>query len=199
MNYLMFEGKKYLLTESEEAVCNTTSNMLPLSSIPAGELCKIDDKEYIVLHHSEVGTELLMKELYTDDEVFGENNNYNGSNVDDICNKYAEHLANVIGADNIIEHTVDLTANDGLKDYGIIVRKASLLTASKARRYVEILDKYKLDKYWWLATPWSTPKHEDDDFSLCVSPRGNINYISYDYYGGVRPFCILKSNILVSK
>ena len=199
MNYLMFEGQKYLLTESEENVCEKSSDMVPLSSIPAGELCKIDDKEYIVLHHSEVGTELLMKELYTDDEVFGENNNYNGSNVDDICNEFAEYLANIVGADNIIEHTVNLTANDGLKDYGTVVRKASLLTASKTRRHVEILDKYKLDKYWWLATPWSTPKHKDDDFSLCVSPRG---FIRDDYYcgsNGVRPFCILKSNILVSK
>ena len=68
------------------------------------------------------------------------------------------------------------------------------------RRYVEILDKHKIKKWWWLATPFSTPKHDGASWVKCVAPSGCINIsLYYAYDGGVRPFCILKSNIFVSK
>ena len=79
------------------------------------------------------------------------------------------------------------------------MRKASLLTTEQYRRYVEILDKHKIDKWWWLATPYSTAAHEDTDYIKCVSPPGDIGDGYYDFDFGVRPFCILKSDILVSK
>ena len=141
-----------------------------------------------------------MKDLLgSEDEIFGENNNYNGSNIDNVCNSFAEHLESILGADNIIDHDVDLTSNDGLKDYRTITRRVSVLTAERARQYVNLLDKHKIDKWWWLATPWSTPTHEDNECVLCVSPRGDIVRSNYNHGNGVRPFCILKSNILVSK
>ena len=104
-----------------------------------------------------------------------------------------------MGAENLIGHTVDLTADDGLKCYGSVTRKMSLLTAEQYRKYVYLIDEHKLDKWWWLATAWSTPKHDDTSWIKCVSPRGNIYYGIYDRNSGVRPFCILKSNIFVSK
>jgi hypothetical protein len=95
---------------------------------------------------------------------------------------------------------VDLTSDDGLKDYGKIRRRASLLTADLYRRYVEILDKHKIDKWWWLATPHSTARHENASWVKCVAPSGYFGSDNYCGGGcGVRPFCILKSNIFVSK
>ena len=93
---------------------------------------------------------------------------------------------------------MDLTSDDGLKDYGSICRKASLLTADLYRRYVQILDTCKPSAWWWLATPYSTPAHESSTWIKCVAPAG---FIFYDYFYidfGVRPFCILNSNIFVS-
>ena len=121
------------------------------------------------------------------------------SYVDDLCNDYGAQIAEVIGYGNIIEHTVDLTSDDGLKDYGSIKRKMSLITCNQYRKYVEILDKHKIDAWWWLSTAYSTPKHNDSSWVKCVSPVGNIISYHCNFDCGVRPFCILKSDIFVSK
>ena len=171
-----------------------------LADIPAGETFKLGGHEMIVLEQSGDTTAVIRKELLVDSVVFGKNNRYEGSNVDAECNKFADEIAAIVGAENLVEHTVDLTSDDGLKDYGKIRRKASLLTADLYRRYVEILDKHKIDKWWWLATPHSTARHENASWVKCVAPSGCIDI---GFYGngssGVRPFCILKSNIFVSK
>ena len=199
MNYLMFNGVKYILT-AEEGESRTENTGTFLRDIKESETCKIGDWAFIVCEHTREGTVLLMKDCLYDSEEFGRNNNYNGSNVDELCEKFAEDLAMVVGADNIILHMVDLTADDGLKDYGSIERHVSLFTANQYRKYVEILDKYRLDIWTWTATAYSTPKHGDSSWVKCVAPRGSIDYYG-DYNGifGVRPFCILKSNIFVSK
>ena len=116
-----------------------------------------------------------------------------------ICREFAEEIAAIVGEENLVEHTVDLTSDDGLKDYGKVKEKVSLLTTELYRRYVDVLDLDRFQKYWWLATPYSAPKHEVSSWIKCVSPRGSIgNGGCYSDYGGVRPFLILKSDIFVS-
>ena len=74
-----------------------------------------------------------------------------------------------------------------------------VLTLEMARKYVHITDKHKTKEYCWLATPWSTQKHDNDIGVLCVSPGGGVVYNCYiNFDGGVRPICILDSNIVVS-
>lgn len=200
MNYLMFDGVKYILTAEETLNATPVDNgNTALLNIKEAETCKIGDWEFIVCEHTSEGTALLMKDCLCDGEIFGNNNNYNGSNVDALCEKFADELAKVVGAENIILHTVDLTADDGLKDYGSIERRVSLFTANQYRKYVDILDKYRLDIWTWTATAYSTPKHDDDDWVKCVGPSGNVSNSSYGNGGGVRPFCILNSNIFVSE
>ena len=143
-------------------------------------------------------THLLLKGLLTERAEFGSNNNYDGSNVDEICNHFAVELMNAVGEENVLPFTVDLTANDGLKCYGTVERRTALLTADQYRKYVYIIDEHKLDKWWWLATAYSTAKHNDTEYALCVSPGGDISGNYYNGGRGVRPFCILKSNIFVS-
>ena len=203
MNYLMFNGVKYkLIAEGEEGHCdnsNALNNAKLLSNIKEAETCKIGDWEFIVCEHTSEGAVLLMKDCLYEAEKFGSNNNYNGSNVDKLCEEFAKKLAKVVGAENIVPHTVDLTADDGLKDYGSIERRVSIFTANQCRKYVDILDKYRLDKWTWTATAYSTPKHDDTAWVKCVAPSGNIIYDLYNLNYGVRPFCILNSNIFVSK
>lgn len=177
---------------------NGEKNTIKLGSIKESESFKAGDFEFIVLEQSEGTTAVLLKDLYRDDVIFGSNNNFDGSGVDEICKEFEKELAEACGEENIIMHTVDLTADDGLKDYGEIERKVSLITANQARKYVEILDKHKIDKWWWLSTPHSTATHGNAYWVKCVSPSGSI--FNYDYFDncGVRPFCILNSDILVS-
>lgn len=194
-DYIVINGVTYDLVKREETVAAPGSK---LADYAVGDTVKLGRDEMIVLEHVGDATALIRKELLRTREVFGENNNYDGSNVDEICKEFAEELASLVGEENILLHEVDLTSDDGLKDYGMVQRKASLLTTDRYRQYVEILDKHKIDAWWWLATAFSTPAHDPDNWAKCVSPSGSL--YDYRYYCdyGVRPFCILKSDIFVS-
>ena len=160
---------------------------------------KVGDYELVVLEQLDGETAVILKDLYCEECEFGpENNNYGESYVDEKCQEFAQKLAEIIGWDNIVLHKVDLTSDDGLKDYGIIERRASSLTADLYRKFVEILDKFNPKEWWWLATPWSTKRHESDAYAKCVSPAGRLDDYYYSSVNGVRPFCILKSTIFVS-
>ena len=200
-NYICINGKKIELTKEQIEKIQTSVKVKQkkLGTIPVRETFKIGDYEFIVLEHSKDTTAVILKDLLEKDVKFGSNNNYNGSNVEAICNSFGEKIANIIGKENIIEHTVDLTSDDGLKCYGKVKRCMSILTAGLYRRYVEILDKHKINSWWWLATPFSTKKHGNDLYCKYVSPRGYVYYDGCNYFNlGVRPFCILNSNIFVS-
>lgn len=200
-NYIMLNNQK--IEFSDEQISKIKEilqpGMVKLEDIPEEETFKIGKYEFIVLEHDCNETYVILKDLYKENVKFGENNNYIGSDVEKICAEFAEEIENIIG-DCFVEHVVDLTSNDGLKDYCGGMRKVALMTAEEYRTYVSALDKHKLKEYWWLATPNSTDTHGCHDFALCVSLSGRI-YFSNCYYGnfGVRPFCIFKSNIFVSK
>lgn len=205
MNYLMLNNKKINLTDAQVEEIKKSFGFagLKLADIPVGDTCKIGDYEFIVLEHSKDTTAVITKELYIESSKFGaNNNNFADANciVRQKLNEFSYKISAVIGENNLITHTVDLTSDDGLKDYEKISVKMSLLTCKLYRRYVYILDKFKISKWWWLATAYSTPTHNDKSWVKCVSPRGSV--ISFNYgsgNSGVRPFCILNSNIFVSK
>ena len=204
MNYIMLNGKRIDLTDEQvEEIKSTLSvNQIKLSDIAEGETFKVGNYEFIVLEHMEDKTAVILKDLLETSMKFGETNNFS----DEVCivrkrlEQFASELEGIIGTDNLITHDVDLTADDGLKDYGITTAKVSLLTCNLYRKYVEVLDNYKVKKWWWLVTPFSTPKHDPDNWVKCVAPSGYVNGgNSYDSISGVRPFCIFNSNIFVSK
>ena len=200
-NYICINDVKTELTDKQGGKVRKLLELKErrLSEVPVGQTVRIGDHVMIALEHSGDTTAVICKEPYRKDVPFGKNNNYNGSNVDKICEKFADELAAIVGEENIVMHTVDLTTDDGLKDYGKIRRRASAMTTDQYRRYVDILDEYKLDIWTWLATAFSTKKHDSDRLVKCVSPSGCVlssNYVDGDR--GVRPFCILKSNIFVS-
>ena len=199
-NYISINGVKTELTQEQVEQIRASFGLasVRLSSVAVGDTVKIGDHELIVLEQSGDTTAVICKD-FIDTCAFGSSNNYDGSDVDKLCSEFATKLAKVIGEDNMILHTVDLTSDDGLKDYGSVKRFASLLTAELYRRYVYTLDKYKPDAWWWLATPYSTPTHGYESTVDCVSPRGFIGRDCYGFVNGVRPFCILNSNIFVSK
>lgn len=194
-DYIVINGVTYDLVKREETVAAQSKK---LADAAVGNTVKIGSHEMIVLEHVGAATLLLRKESLGEME-FGESNNYDGSNADEICNEFAEEIAAIVGEDNILLHEVDLTTDDGLKDYGVIQRKASLRTANRQRKYVEILDKFRLDCWEWLATALSTHAHGIEYAVKCVSASGCIYNCYYNYRdSAVRPFCILKSDIFVS-
>ena len=201
-NYIVINGVTYDLVERKGMTTVPGTGLVAgpkLSDIPVGESFKIGKHEFVVLEHSGDTTAVILKDLLIEKKQFGSSNNFDGSYVDKECQKFAEEIAGIVGAENLVEHTVDLTSDDGLKDYGKVRRKMSLLTTELYRRYVYILDKSKLKKWWWLVTAYSTKTHDDTTWVKCVSPSGDIIINCRDGNFGVRPFCILNSSIFVSK
>lgn len=205
-NYICINNQRIELTEEQVnqiiAAHNHEIPTITLSEIAVGDTVKLGEHEMVVLEQLGDTTALVRKELLSQKRAFGSDNNYIRSKVGNACEAFADELAAIIGAENIVPHDVDLTSDDGLDDYGKATgRRASLLTADMYRRYVRILDKYKVHEWWWLATPFSIPPHDEDNWVKCVSPSGYISVYGLGYYSGngVRPFCILKSNIFVSK
>lgn len=199
-NYICLNGQKIEIEENKLSEIKKALGVKDRFYIEKNEkgeqIAHVGEYDFLVLERSGDTIALLLKSLYKEKVIFGSNNDYRGSNVQKICREFAREIASIVGEENVVEHTVDLTSNDGLRDYGKIREKCSLLTADLYRRYVDILDLDRLDKYWWLATPWSTPRHNESEWINCVSPRGSIddgNCCSVRC--GVRPFLILKSDI----
>lgn len=103
------------------------------------------------------------------------------------------------GADTsaLIPTTIDLTSDDGLKDYGETTQKIFLLTCDMYRKYRSVIP--NLDDWWWLATAYSTESNGYAHDARSVNSDGSLDYY-YAYYGdiGVRPAFYLKSSILES-
>ena len=198
-NYLCINGKKTALTKEQMKQLGILSPVAELSE--DGKIAKIGEYEFIVMKKDDtMGTvELLLKGTISKNMTFGDNNDYRTSAVRRVVEKFGEKIAELVGEENMLEHTVDLTTVSGLKDFGSIKAKMSLLTFDKARTNIELLDQYKLDCCWWLATATSTKKHGIEYSAACVAPGGYINDGISDFnLLGVRPFFVLKSCIFES-
>ena len=103
------------------------------------------------------------------------------------------------GADTsaLIPTTIDLTSDDGLKDYGETTQKIFLLTCDMYRKYRSIIP--NLDDWWWLATAYSTESNGYAHYARSVYSDGSLyNSNACSGGNGVRPAFYLKSSILES-
>lgn len=103
------------------------------------------------------------------------------------------------GADTsaLIPTTIDLTSDDGLKDYGETTQKIFLLTCDMYRKYRSIIPNF--DDWWWLATAYSTESNGYAYRARIVYSDGSLYFVNaYSGDSGVRPAFYLKSSILES-
>lgn len=172
---------------------------MKLSEKAIGTTFKTENLEHIILaHDAESGTTMcLLKDFWKTARFDKDTANYVASdNRNDLNTKFLKTLAAEVGAENIVEHTVDLTTDDGRKDYGTATDKISLLTTEQFREFIKILDKYNPGRWWWTATALSSKTWTY--CVRCVFSSGVLNYYFCHFRGGVRPFYILKSSISVS-
>lgn len=169
-----------------------------LTKVADGETFKIGDIEFIKFSDIDGVTTAVTKDMVFNSE-FGSNNNFAESEIiNKLTEEFLPKIAGVVGEENILEITTDLTALDGVKTFGKMISKISLPTFDFYRDNVEVFDKYKLDAWWWLATPWGAYPHYDSACVLGVSPHGGIDYNLYCNNFGVRPLLRFSSSIFVS-
>lgn len=171
---------------------------MTLSKVEVGNTFKTETMEHIVLEHLPDGkTVCMLKDFYKRAKFDNDSNDYKKSSIRKMLNsEFLDKLSAEVGAENIIEHTVDLTSDEGNKKYGSVQDKISLPTCEIIRKYHDILEKYSPGRWWWLATPIAVPGWMD--CVRVVDYDGMLLYNYYYYDGGVRPFYILNSSISVS-
>ena len=177
------------------------SNKVKLESLKAGETFCIGENDYIALEQHEGKTKVISKDFIAEDRKFADDTaDYKTSGL----RKYIEAeiqptIENEVGAENLVEHAVSLTTVDGQNDYGELTCKVRPITFDEARKYNNLIVNNDLDDWWWTCTAWTSPNREDNRSMAVVLPPGNFGYYICGDGCGVRPVCILKSNIFVSK
>lgn len=114
--------------------------------------------------------------------------------------EFLERLEDAFGEGAVAEQFIDLTSNDGLKDYGNVKAKVGLLTEEEYRQHRDILPPLGDEGWWWLATPYSTERAGYPSLVRFVYSDGTLghHYTAYSGDSGVRPALYLKSDISVS-
>ena len=193
MNKILEKAKELVAMLEEKEI----KDKVELSTVAPGGVIDLGEDEFVVLGHDEGGTLVISKDFMEEDVKFGDNTDFNGSNVqrvlyEDILPKIEE----VVGKDSILSQTVKLTTVDNQDIYKDVAGRIRLLTFDEARKYNPLIVNEELDDYWWLMTPWTSNDRLNYPVAV-VSPSGFLDWNFFDL-NGVRPVLYLKSNIFVS-
>lgn len=183
-----------LLEKQEE------TGKVELSTLKRGEVFQTTGKrKYKVLEQYGDTTKIISLDLVKENVEFGDNTDYNKSNVKKLCDtEILKDFEEEFGAESIEEHTVDIITVDGQK-VGSVKCKIRPITFDEAREYTDITPNNDLNGWYWTLSPWSTEERGWSKSFTVVSPSGGILSSYFNDVSGVRPVCILKSNIFVSK
>lgn len=175
------------------------ANIIPavaLGMLKVGGEFMLGDDVYIVLEHDGDNTKIISKDfLYL--ILFGESNDWREVELREVLNgEHYDKIAAIVGKENIVPMTRDLTAMDGSGSYGTCEDKISMLTFDEYRKYHSILGiEVDYPDWWWLLNPASMRK--DYARGVCHVNFGGVpGWGDCGWAGGVRPFCILKSSVL---
>lgn len=132
----------------------------------------------------------LCKPLF--ESEFGADNNYANSTLrkELLEHEFTANLQKEYG-DRLVPVVMDLTALDGLKDYGKVT---DIIGIPDLNLYRECRENILVgDYWWWLSTPNSTPSGTGSSCVRCVRSCGDVDWRCADGVGSVRPFFIIKS------
>ena len=173
---------------------------IALTSMSPGDVFQTTGKrKYKVLEQYGDTTKIISFNLVKENVEFGDTSDYKTSNVKKLCDtEILKDFEEEFGAENIETHTADIITVDGQK-LGTVDCKIRPITFDEAREYTDIIPNQYLDDWYWTLSPWSTKERGWGKSVTVVSPSGYFSSNGYNCGNGVRPVCILKSNIFVSK
>ena len=158
-------------------------------------------QSWILLENDPAGRTLCLSKDITETRAFDEGNCNNFAVAS--SNKYlnSPYLDNLVdacnGANAFLESELDLTTDDGLKDYGTCIVTIFLLTVDQYRRNRDVIP--NADDWWWLSTAFSTKSNGYESLARLVSAVGTLFWnLAYDGSIGLRPACYLDSDLLIS-
>lgn len=172
-----------------------------LKTAARGTVFPYAGEKWVVLEHDPAGRTLCLRLDLIPNKPFDENNcnNFATSSSKEWMNgPYLDNLIDAVkGPNAFLQTELDLTADDGLKDYGTCTVTIFLLTVDQYRRNRDVIP--NADDWWWLSTAFSTKSNGYKSLARLVNTDGALigNYAYYGSYG-LRPACYLDSDLLIS-
>ena len=171
-----------------------------LKTAPRGTAFNYAGQRWVVLEHNATGT-LCLTEKIVEDRAFddGNCNDFSkSSSLRYLNGPFLDTLIDAAGCSSaFLTSELDLTTDDGLKDYGTCNVTIFLLTVDQYRRNRDVIP--NADDWWWLSTAFSTKSNGYESLARVVSADGTLSrgYACLGYYG-LRPACYLDSDLLIS-
>ena len=192
------EVARELVRKLEEA---ERKNKVELSTLAPGDVFEIGKNDFIVLEQIGAEVKIISKNFMAKNVVYDKTSrDYNKSNLKEMIeDKIQPIIESEVGENNLVEHTVELTSVDMQHEFDDCKCKVRPITFDEARKYNNLLPNKDLDDWWWTCTPWSTEERGCSYSITLVSSAGDVSIGHCSSRSGVRPVCILKSNIFVSK
>ena len=189
---------KELVAEIEE---EGQKNKVMLKDIPAGGKFETGIGRFLVLKQKADCTVVITEGLYRKNEEFDDDcTDYKKSSLRELCDgEILNEFVAEFGEDNICENEAGLVTVDGQEVFGKLLTKVRPLTFDEAREYNDLLVNKDIPDWYWTCTSWSTAERDWPYSVAVVLPSGDFFNYNCIGSGGVRPLCILKSNIFVSR
>ena len=171
-----------------------------LKTAARGTVFPYAGEKWVVLEHDPAGRTLCLRLDLIPNKPFDENNcnNFATSSSKEWMNgPYLDNLIDAVkGPNAFLQTELDLTADDGLKDYGTCNVTIFSLTVDQYRRNRDVIP--NADGWWWLSTAYSTASNGYEHSARRVDSDGTLywDYAYYDY-DGLRPACYLDSDLLI--
>lgn len=171
-----------------------------LKTAARGTVFPYAGEKWVVLEHDPAGRTLCLRLDLIPNKPFDENNcnNFATSSSKEWMN--GPYLDNLIGAvkgpNAFLQTELDLTADDGLKDYGTCNVTIFSLTVDQYRRNRDVIP--NADGWWWLSTAYSTASNGYEHNARCVGGDGTLSWCNAgNGDDGLRPACYLDSDLLI--
>lgn len=183
------------------------SKTITLDRVPFGATFTLDgvrfvkldgDRDAIFALTEDTPADLGYVQFEDDDATRDDHNNFNGSLVQKEIERWLRDKHKPI-FDAVVERPIDLTAMDGMTDYGCPLTVGRILTIDEYRKHRRFIP--LTDKPYWLATGWTTASSPDSstDNAYCVLLDGAVYSLNvYSNIFAPRPALYLQSQILVS-
>jgi hypothetical protein len=172
-----------------------------LSELNPGDIFQTTGKrKYKVLEQYTEHTKIISLGFVKETVKFDDDTtDYNKSSLKKLCDtEILKDFEEDFGKENIETDISDLITVDGQK-IGVVKCKVRPLTFDEARKYTELIPNNKLNGFYWTCSTWSTEERGLGYVLAVVKHSGGVDGIRCKRSCGVRPVCILKSNIFVSK
>lgn len=172
---------------TEEQQNTTTNNKAPAP----GTRFTYSGIEFVALGIEQGGLLAVTAELLHDEMQFDEDecNDWRTSSLRKYLN---EEYIKEIDDSGLLPFVSDLTADNGMKDYGTAEDKIALLSDTLYRKYREYVPKY--NNWWWTITPWACAPTSAYTERI-VSTKGSIDSNIASGSNGVAPACIFNLSI----